>query len=386
MSSIATEQDRLVWGHELDEGYRGLVQCLLDKGEIWPALDVWQWYRAIASRVAHGTPGEIPDPASPGLLDLHVPPDWSRILARAVKRGTMITFVQLPDGVATWTYDDQGGFYHWLPVTRSSASVLANRFLGACATPSSSTAELRETGEAIYRAFFLPLVNHLAADRILVIDADGPIARVPLRALQIRGAYLGDEFQIVLSSGIQSYGEDAIRLGETHGRVVAVGSPLLGADFASAFPPLPDAALEAENVAGLFPDSKFLTGPDATASAVEAALHSASIFHFAGHAVSSGGQTGLIVASSIPASSARSAGNESPLWKMSGIGPGSLTQCRLAVLSACATNPLGEWGVSDPPPPPPPPPTAPCAPAALGRCSSRGREPLDRGFARHASR
>jgi hypothetical protein len=343
VASIATEQDRLVWGHELDEGYRGLVQCLLDRGEVWPALDVWQWYRAIASRLTPEMRTQIPDPASPGQSDLNVPPDWSRTLARSVHRGTILTFVQLADGIAAWTYDDRGAFYRWIPLTKPAASALANRFLGACATPSSSPTELRDAGWEIYRAFLSPLLGHFVVDRVLVVDADGPLARVPFRALQGRGAYFGDEYQIVLSSGIQSYGEDVAGFSQARGKVVAVGSPLLNPAQASIFPPLPDAEAEAAKVAGLFPDSTFLTGQGATVAAVEAGLRGALIFHFAGHALSSNGQTGLILASS-----REPAANENSLWKMNTLGPGSLTQCRLVVLSACATNPLAEWGVSDP--------------------------------------
>ena len=96
-------------------------------------------------------------------------------------------------------------------------------------------------------------------------------------------------------------------------------------------PPLPEALSEARHVEQLLRAPEILLGERATTASVGSDLGSATIFHFAGHAVQTAEGTELLLAAASP--------SDAHPW----IDGKFLTQhppraCRLAVLSACATG------------------------------------------------
>jgi CHAT domain-containing protein/tetratricopeptide (TPR) repeat protein len=344
LPSLNTEQDRVRWTHELDQGYRGLVSSLVGRDEVWQALDAWQWYRAAGYRTqnpgaSQAKPGS--DPLSISASELVIPTDWVRRAAGESAGATHLTFVQLPTGVAEWVYDEQQSYFHWIPIPAGRAKSMVRRFVNACSDPSSSAAVVRTSGEAIYKAFLLPLMGHLKPGRTLIVQADGPVATAPLRALpDSPTTVLGDKFPIVFTPGgpsNSSGNDDIIDMSDI---AVAVGSPFIGPTISPLFPALPDASDEARETAAVFPHHTLLIGESATREAIQRALLGARVFHFAGHAVSTAGRTGLL---------APDAGDkdwEDALWDPS--GEPALSHCSLVVLSACETSPMTEWGASDP--------------------------------------
>jgi tetratricopeptide (TPR) repeat protein len=95
--------------------------------------------------------------------------------------------------------------------------------------------------------------------------------------------------------------------------------------------PLPEAMTEAEDVSRLLNARVLLSGSQATSTRVSQALGSATLFHFAGHAVQTTQGTELLLA---PASS----GDRSPWVDGNFLREHPPRFCRLAVLSACATG------------------------------------------------
>src|SRR5205085_1936762 len=75
---------------------------------------------------------------------------------------------------------------------------------------------------------------------------------------------------------------------------LVVGSPLASPWWRKSLPPLPHAELEARMVSRMLNTSP-LVGSDATLPAVERALHQATVFHFAGHAVTTSSFSGLLL-------------------------------------------------------------------------------------------
>jgi CHAT domain-containing protein len=120
-----------------------------------------------------------------------------------------------------------------------------------------------------------------------------------------------------------------------------VGNPLLTKLGLADFVPLPEANLEAHDIAAKFDRRHLLTGTDATLTNVMEMLPQVEIFHFAGHALSGTHGSGLILAPE--------AGNpdEAGLLgetQLRGLG---LANLKLVVLSACGTA-IADEGLVDP--------------------------------------
>ncbi len=329
LASLASDRDRLSWVHDLDEGYRGLVHAALERNRTEAALNLWEWYRAAESRTAGGG-GESP------------PPDWAQKQYQRLKQSTMLTLVELSEGIAVWRYDDRGVLYKWIPVRKDRLDVLARDFAVACADPTTSTKTLRDRGAPLYAALITPVADGLLPGRPLVVEPDGSIALIPFEALPSHsGHYLGEEFRVVVSPGLYSFREEPRPASEPAERLVTVGDPQTGPEFADLYPPLPDALQETQQVAALYPDHVLLSGAQATAEALRRVLPGATIFHFAGHAISLPVQTGLVLAGTGTA-----AGPD--FWNARTVQRDTMRRCRLAVLSACATSPMQGWGIAEP--------------------------------------
>jgi CHAT domain-containing protein len=95
--------------------------------------------------------------------------------------------------------------------------------------------------------------------------------------------------------------------------------------------PLSDAENEAQEVAAMFSGARRLQDNEATLSAIRASMRESSVFHFAGHAISSSQRNGLVLADSDRAT-------KSPvLFGERNFASRDVQKLQLAVLSACNT-------------------------------------------------
>src|SRR5262249_49011590 len=156
-----------------------------------------------------------------------------------------------------------------------------------------------------------------------------PIAGIAVGALVADdGNYLSEHHTIWLASG--SRGQTSNVLVSRKSAALAVATPSAGREWSEWLPPLPQAEMEAADVAARFLEPTLLTGGNATVEAVLRVLPHVDIFHYAGHSYSSSTGMGLLLVpesdrkdSSIPAM----LGND----RLERI---SLKRCRLAVLAA----------------------------------------------------
>lgn len=348
LNSLAASADRLTWLHDLDAAYRGLVDSRLRQNDPAGALDAWEWYCAADNR-SHNAPSPAIAAQPRDIATLRAAPSpfpvhWVDAPSRLLTHSTLLTYVQLDDYIAAWRLDNRGLVYRKISLSRRQANRLADRFLEACANPASSLAALRTDGNTLYSTLLAPFSpsspDGLDAHRTLVINADGPVARIPFEALLTPdGAWLGQTRAIVVSPGLAHF-QDAQPPAALSG-ILAVGAPLLSPNLAQTLPPLREALDEATAIAGLFPAQVLLTGAQATRSALLRELDTAAVFHFAGHAVNSAERTALLLAGDdqTPDSGVLSAD------MLRGV---RLKTCRLAVLSACSTSPMSGWGISEP--------------------------------------
>jgi CHAT domain-containing protein len=206
--------------------------------------------------------------------------------------------------------------------------------LRECADPESRLTALRRDARQLYDWLLAPVAHRLRQGRVLVIEPDGPIGAIPLQALiSPAGNYLGEQFPIVASRGLIEYQERShLNPLTSQSTALVMANPELGSELAKAFPPLVDAAREAQDLATLFTKARLLIGKESTLEALESARGDVEIFHFAGHSFSAEGESGLLLATS---GEGELGGR---LLKGSTLLGQDWSHCSLAVLSACSTG------------------------------------------------
>jgi CHAT domain-containing protein len=174
----------------------------------------------------------------------------------------------------------------------------------------------------------------LLRNQDLVIEPDDQLGGLAFDALiDDRGGYFGDQRSLTLSLG--PYYRKGHRLSaigpDSRALVVVVRSS--SADAGEALPSLPDAQREGYLIAGKFREAHILNDQEVNAGAVLERLAGSEIFHFAGHALSSPGRSGLLLSGSLLRASAF---NESRVAKL-----------QLAVLSTCDSEDGSNGSVLD---------------------------------------
>jgi CHAT domain-containing protein len=265
---------------------------------------------------------------------------------RSLEKSTVLSYVQMEDGIAAWSIDGREIQYRWLPISRKGMESTARRFAEMCSNTSSNMPEISKLGMQLYEELVAPFGSNWPADKTLLLELDGPISLVPFAVLQTpSGGYFGDNHVLLISPGILYAEHPGMQVSDTideFPRIVAVGNPRLDPAVARRYGPLLDAEEEAENAASMVSPSTLLIDERATPTAVRRGLMSAAIFHFAGHAVTTPERSGLLLASS---------GSEEPdkgFWSADDLPPHSLSRCWLVVLSACSTGEVEQGNLNDP--------------------------------------
>jgi len=161
------------------------------------------------------------------------------------------------------------------------------------------------------------------------MELDGVLAAVPVQALRSGdNRYLTDRFAVTISAGAGAPGRATARTGRSE--VAVVANPAIAGESAARFPPLADSAREVEAVRESFPGS-LLEGRGATVLAVATVGATAGMVHFVGHGYTTAGGGALLLT---PADPARS---DYDLLRPADLRRQNWSECRLVVLSACAT-------------------------------------------------
>jgi len=338
LRSLRTDRDRLSWAKEMDDAYRSMVRVTLEDSRPERAFAFWEWYKASDLRTDRPA-------ADPG-ASVSVLPAQIREIGKSLRQATVVSYAQMEDGIAAWNLDGSGVQYRWLPIPRRDMIKLARRFATACANPRAPLEEIEALGSEVYRQLVAPMAPRWIKGGTVLLEIDGPAAMIPFEAIQTPdGRFLGDVYKFVTSPGIlySQIGPSAMPPPAKQGKhVLAVGNPRVGTQWIHQYPPLPDALTEAETAAALLPDGIVLTGTGASQLAVRRALSTATVFHFAGHAISTPERSGLLLAADEPEESAYG------FWTAGDLGPDALQHCALVVLSACSTGEMDESGLIDP--------------------------------------
>jgi CHAT domain-containing protein len=306
--SLRGESDQLRWQHELTGIYRGLARAQSMQGRPEEAARTWLTY-LFAPRYAT--------------------PDVAR-MASSLSRDTLLWYVQYEDGIAIGLLDNRGLHSYWSAVPQEVFDTAAASFANACARSSADPGSLRKQGQQLYGWLVLPAAKEFDGERTIVIATDRAVSEVPFQALRAPdGGYFGAKYAIARAGGeIAAKRQDRVT---NHEHALIAGAPAVG-NYAASFPPLPDAVREMQAVSKDFVRPVVLEGDATNGERIRREWTSATLFHFAGHTVANLGLGGLVL-------SARSDGPE--ILDAASLGAGSLSRCKLAVLSACDSA-LGE--------------------------------------------
>lgn len=154
-----------------------------------------------------------------------------------------------------------------------------------------SEAEVRARGASLHAQLIAPLRPSLAGRHTLIVAADPRLGFIPFPALfdPARGRYLIEDFEIV------SRPAAALPLHERAALTAASPALIVGNPEPGGTEPLPGAEREAREVAATYRTTQILAGRGATVHAVESALASHRVFHYAGHATAAERPAGALL-------------------------------------------------------------------------------------------
>jgi CHAT domain-containing protein len=325
LSTIVSEAERASWREDAAPAYLALVEAELAQGRTQEAVEVYEWYLGASQR-------EGPNRHPQSLINRPLP-DAPGLASRLpiLSRETVVAYGLLPHGLAIWVYDDRGLSTQWIPKSTEDLQELAVRFSDLSSDPKSDLAALRRDAHSLYAALIAPVEARLSPGRTLLVEAEGPLARIPFEALlDANDHYLVERWSIVHSLGQDSEARlRKVDLISSDWPALVVGSTASSA--ADGFIPLPDVSAEADTVASGFHSANVLKGGEATLKAVRDQLPAAAVFHFAGHSLSTSDKAGLMLLSG-------EARTEIPLLlDADALRRLKLPNLQLAVLSACST-------------------------------------------------
>jgi CHAT domain-containing protein len=311
-TNLRSVDNRWEWYQEVDRSFHRLIELEIElKHDPAQALADWEAYRA----------AEV----APSRLAVESRANRDRLLSytKGMQSSTLVSFIVFPERVVILLADDRGVRPFSSMVDAETLKRESETFLRLCSDQTSSLEKVNQEGSRLYKRLLQPIQKELTPDRSLAIEADGFLSRIPWPALVAEnGTYLDEEYMIASTPGLFFTAPEHGRKKPAEGKLVVYPG---AAEFeGKVYQPLPHAREEAEFVAQLQPDSKYLREEEATRDELTGRLPRASSFHFAGHGVSRehGGELLLSGKETLSASAVRRL---------------DLSGMELVVLSACST-------------------------------------------------
>jgi CHAT domain-containing protein/tetratricopeptide (TPR) repeat protein len=341
-ATMSSDRDRLNWKLEISSVYRSAVDLAARTGQPAQALELWERFKGweLNPSRTHSETSLIGSSVSQ--VTLTAPPSNIESLTEVqdilptLRNVTVLSYAELDGRILAWAFDDVGIQDFVLDADPPKLRAESERFRRLCSDPSSDLAAVHASGRQLYDWLIQPVRHRLRGGRSLVVESDDFVANLPIQALiDPAGQYLYELFPITISAGIlYNSGLRSTRPFSKTDRALVVGAPTVSSGSSSDFLPIHDAVAEAQDVAARFDRVSLLVGDQASFSEIKKHGSENELFHFAGHAISTSVQTGLVLSRSSPGdtSSQQTLLLDAPHLRASG-----LTRCRLVILSACAT-------------------------------------------------
>jgi hypothetical protein len=310
LSNLQSESARLSWSRLQGTLYRDVLSIRLRSSTPAEALASWEWYRGAALR-------------SVKKADLRKRAQFKvpAITKFSLPYGTaLVSYVLLPNQIAAFVVRGGGVRVRFLP-SPATLSPLALRFVRHCMNPKFDSATLGEDSARLYSLLVFPLEADLLGITTLNIETDGVLDRLPFDLLRTsNGRYLGDRFDLILTPGMAyAFPTDQEELSIQDRTLVVVGN-----SQGTSLDPIPETTQEGDDVASYLPNVTVVSGVHVTHANVMHELKRADWLHFAGHAITTPGNVGLVL------------GPDSILDARD-VATLSLRNLHLAVLSGCGT-------------------------------------------------
>ncbi len=285
------------------------------------------------SRVSEFMPTAFARPAAPHPL---------QTLQRGLPAdGAVIAYHLLDDRLLTWVIERDAVFFDQHQIRSGDLALLIEGFRTALRqTP--ATAAVSGSAARLYKLLFGPAETRLDSIRRLWLLPDGPLFRLPLRALYAARwrQCIGQRFtlSVILTLGLTAPlpAAPAPSQGPATTRLLLIADPEFDPARFPELPRLGSAGDEARTVASCFPRHTILSGSHATRGLFLTAAVEHDILHFAGHAIANreAPDYSLLVL-------APSAGDQGALYAKD-IETQHFGRLRLVVLAACNTGGDGQ--------------------------------------------
>jgi len=270
--------------------------------------------------------------------------EQTALLAEQHRLGSSLLIGQLVlmDRVLVYRADSQGVTWSEKRLPRQDVLDAAQTLERAVSSPYTSLQTAEQLGAHLSDALLpsIPADFQDSPNAALLLEADPELQNLSWTVLPTPSGPLGLHYPLAEMRSIlvdtATAGDAGILtnsgIGSGTGSGIGDHALVVGAsEAAQGEPPLPEALDEARSVDAYLRSPTLLLGNEATAAHLAQALGSASIFHFAGHAVRSGNGTELLLAAS-------GSGDHNTSIDGAFLRQHRPRACRLAVLSACATG------------------------------------------------
>jgi len=199
---------------------------------------------------------------------------------------TALDFALIGDTLVTWAVSGDSVSVKISRIDREALLRAAERVRLAL-EHGGAEAEVRPDLERMYDWLIRPVEGRLGTtDRPLLLVGDGEVAGIPFAALRDRrrGHFLVEDHPLRWAPTLREGTQQPTAPGGFPYALV-VGSPTVDTRSHPGLEQLPGAALEARDVAAMYPHATLLSYTGATPSAFFAGLRRATVVHYAGHAV-----------------------------------------------------------------------------------------------------
>lgn len=197
-----------------------------------------------------------------------------------------LTYALVGDTLLAWTVDRGAVSMHRAVVDRARLARVLER-LRRQLEDHAGEAELRPDLSQLYDWLVRPVQARLGGPgKALVVVADGELGAVPFAALHDarRGRYLVQDHPMRFAASLRE-ARRAGPAGTAGAGALFVADPAFDPREFPGFPRLAQAAREARQIAAGYPGARVLGNEQASRGALVAALASAGVVHYAGHAV-----------------------------------------------------------------------------------------------------
>jgi CHAT domain-containing protein len=336
LQSITEAQDKMatVQSHaqrddalrEIESSWRGLTAVKLGLHSPLEALAVWETFRSERNQKKRTAIFPNCGPAAS-------PPSFALPESQIA-----LVYAFLPTkGLSAWMIGK--GKVEQKQLDGTGVKERVERLSVLVSDPDSSLEEISSLSAELYQRLLAPFADSLPPSGTLIFDPDGELAGVPWNVLEGKlGHPLVERFAISQVIGLLNLGMAPEESQVGLERSLIFGPPALSEDMADKYPFPHRAAEEAETVHRLLPNSLLFLKEEANFQTLKAYASRSTLFHFAGHSISNGGFSALLLPQTRESPPERQYATAEQIAEL------DLRQMKTVVLASCSSGTGEQYG------------------------------------------